>query len=622
MHRKLRSFFIFSVMFAAGVGDAWCANYYVNDGSASGDVYTTALGNNGNSGLTQALPKASLSAILSTYGPLGTNVLTSGDVIFVDAGTYFVTDANLNLSINGLSIIGAGSSLTFFDNDSQSVDANRWANVTGNNITIQGVYLTGYNYGLGGATTVQFSGVTNVTVTDVQINENTSGGGSSAIVINGGSSINFSGGGSNCNPIGPSIAGGGVNIEGNGNVINFTNYTLTGNSKSAQGGSGMYISGNNTTFVTVTNSTIANNENTSANGGAGIYLSGANLTMTGCCISNNLTYGGSGPKYGAGVTLARGATATFSNCTFTGNSVSNAGNGGAISINTSFAGSGTAASVSLTSCSFTSNTATGEGNHIYLRVGSGNAASVSINECSFSATAEDVRQDNTGTVTVQNSGNPVLSGTGITVINTTNPVTSPATFCPSANVACYSVMLPVELIDLGATCDDNATLIEWSTASERDNDYFLLEKMSETGDTKLIATINGSGNSQTTINYQYRDTEYASGVNYYRLSQIDYNGHRTTFDLVSSQNCSDLTTSRCYFNPSENCFQLFLSRSQAELERIEVVTLLGENVPVYCSPLESSKTQKLELFQPLSSGTYFVRLTFSDHDEVIKTIIY
>jgi hypothetical protein len=621
MHRRLHRFIIFSFLFISGAGDAWCVSYYVNDGSLSGDVYTTAIGNNGNSGLLPALPKASLSAIFSTYGPLGTNVLTTGDIIFIDAGTYFTTDANLNLSVNGLSIIGAGSSLTFFDNNSTSVDANRWANVTGNNITIQGVYLTGYNYGLGGATTLQFSGVSGVVVTDVQINENTSGGGSSAIVINGGSTINFVGGGSNCNPIGPSIAGGGVNIEGNGNNVSFTNYTLTGNSKSAQGGSGMYISGNNTTFVTVINSTIANNVNTSANGGAGIYLSGANLSMTGCCISGNSTSGGSGPQYGGGVTLARGATASFSNCSFTGNSVTNSGKGGAISINTSFTGSGTSSSVSLVSCSFSGNTADSEGNHIYLRVGSGNAASVAINECSFTATAEDVRQDNTGTVTVQNSGNPVLSGTGITVVNTINPVTTPATFCPPASVACFS-MLPVELISLEATCDEATTLIEWITASERDNDYFLIEKIAETGEAKLIATITGAGNSQTPINYQYRDTEYASGMSYYRLSQLDFDGHRTTFDLISSDNCSELRSSRCYFNRSENCFHLFLSTAYSDVEHVEVVTLLGENVPVFCSPTESSTTQKIELLQPLSIGTYFVRLTFSDHDEVIKTIIY
>lgn len=622
MKFRLHIFLILAFSSFVGRGDAWGASYYVNESTLTGDVYTTAVGNNANSGLTPALPKATLTAILTTYGPSGTNVLTSGDIIFVDAGTYLVTDANLALSIDGLSIIGAGSTLTFFDNNSAGSDANRWANVTGDNITIQGVYLTGYNYGLGGATTVQFSGVSNVTVNDVQINENTSGGGSSAIVINGGSSINFNGGGSNCNPIGPSIAGGGVNIEGNGNVISFTNYTLTGNSKSAQGGSGMYISGDNTTFVTVTNSTVANNVNTSANGGAGIYLSGSNLTMTGCCISNNSTNSGSGPKYGGGVTLARGATATFSNCTFTGNSVSNTGNGGAISINTSFAGSGTAASVSLTSCSFSANTATGEGNHIYLRVGSGNAASVSINECSFTATAEDVRQDNTGTVTIQNSGSPVLSGTGITIVNTTNPITVPSTFCPPANVSCYSVMLPIELIEFKANCDDNATLIEWSTASERDNDYFTLEKISETGETKLLEVINGAGNSNSLVRYQYRDTEYGGGVNYYQLSQHDFDGKKTTFDLISSNKCAELLKSRCYFNRQDNCFLLFLAESQTDLERIEVVTLLGEKVLTDYMPNESTSNQRIALLQTFSEGAYLIRLTFSDHEEVIKTVIY
>ena len=61
------------------------AAYYVNDGSGTGDEYTTAPGNDANDGLTPATPMASIAAILNKYD------LEFGDVIYVDTGTYGLT---------------------------------------------------------------------------------------------------------------------------------------------------------------------------------------------------------------------------------------------------------------------------------------------------------------------------------------------------------------------------------------------------------------------------------------------------------------------------------------------------------------------------------------------------
>ena len=58
--------------------------YYVNDDALVGDVHTTAFGDNRNTGLTPASPKASVRPILETYE------LAAGDTVFVDAGDHTV----------------------------------------------------------------------------------------------------------------------------------------------------------------------------------------------------------------------------------------------------------------------------------------------------------------------------------------------------------------------------------------------------------------------------------------------------------------------------------------------------------------------------------------------------
>ena len=56
--------------------------YYVNDGTVQAGDWTTAAGNNANSGKTPDQPMASLRALLTAYD------LDPSDVIYVDAGTY------------------------------------------------------------------------------------------------------------------------------------------------------------------------------------------------------------------------------------------------------------------------------------------------------------------------------------------------------------------------------------------------------------------------------------------------------------------------------------------------------------------------------------------------------
>ena len=58
------------------------SNYYVNDNSPVGDQYTTAVGNDANSGKRPDQPMASLAALSRAYS------FQAGDTIYVDTGSY------------------------------------------------------------------------------------------------------------------------------------------------------------------------------------------------------------------------------------------------------------------------------------------------------------------------------------------------------------------------------------------------------------------------------------------------------------------------------------------------------------------------------------------------------
>ncbi len=75
--------------------------FYVNNNSQAGDVFTSAIGNNGNSGIAAA-PLASVNTAIDRA--------QAGDTIYVDAGSY----AQQVIINKGITIIGAGQNLTSF----------------------------------------------------------------------------------------------------------------------------------------------------------------------------------------------------------------------------------------------------------------------------------------------------------------------------------------------------------------------------------------------------------------------------------------------------------------------------------------------------------------------------
>ncbi|TXB66604.1 hypothetical protein FRY74_00005, partial [Vicingus serpentipes] len=414
--------FFFSIKLSAQT------TYYVNDGSLAGDIYTTAVGNNANPG-TAAAPFATLTYVVNTIG------LSSGDTVFIDAGSFNQTDKNLVFNFNNTHFIGAGSSLTVFNNQAASADANRWATITGSNISVKDLTITQYNFGTSDGTAIYVNGASNLLIQNVLTDENKPGGGGSSIYITNSSSVTLLGGGANCNTA-VSLTGGGVKIEGAGNLVSFEDYSFSNNSKDYEGGSGLHIAGTATTVVTVTNSIFADNRNQGAEGGGAIFISGSVLNVTGTCFSDNEGYYTSGPMYGGAIAVARGAQVNLSNCSFTNNTIGSSGKGGAIGVNTSFAGSGSAVIVNIDSCSFSGNTC-GEGSDVYGRVGSSNAVTININECTFSGTSLDIRDDNTASINIQNSGNPSATGAGINKLNTTAALSTPNTTCPVLVGSCY-----------------------------------------------------------------------------------------------------------------------------------------------------------------------------------------
>jgi len=100
-----------------------------------------------------------------------------------------------------------------------------------------------------------------------------------------------------------------------------------------------------------------------------------------------------------------------------------------------------------------------------------------------------------------------------------------------------NVSLPIELIFFNGMESNGNNLLYWATASEKDNDYFTLERSIDGNNWDVVSNIEAAGNSQEELNYSYVDKQYKRGeVNYYRLSQTDFDGQKEYFNIVAIDN--------------------------------------------------------------------------------------
>lgn len=96
--------------------------------------------------------------------------------------------------------------------------------------------------------------------------------------------------------------------------------------------------------------------------------------------------------------------------------------------------------------------------------------------------------------------------------------------------------LPIELVDFNVYQKQTGNLLKWSTMSERDNDYFVIQKSYDGENWFEVTTVDGAGNTTTKQNYSFLDTKIKPTVCYYKLSQVDYNGERKEHSIITIDN--------------------------------------------------------------------------------------
>ncbi|MBS1582922.1 MAG: T9SS type A sorting domain-containing protein [Bacteroidetes bacterium] len=176
--------------------------------------------------------------------------------------------------------------------------------------------------------------------------------------------------------------------------------------------------------------------------------------------------------------------------------------------------------------------------------------------------------------------------------------------------------LPIDLLSFSvAPQGPTAARVQWSTASERDNEGFTIERSADAGDWKALAFLPGAGVSATVIDYTWTDADPLPGTSYYRLKQTDHDGRSSLSEVVSLDmpvNASPLVTP----NPAKDRFLVMID---APRERsLRLVSASGRVVDVPASPVGT----RLEVdASRLTPGAYVLQVGDADRSRSVRVIV-
>jgi endo-1,4-beta-D-glucanase Y len=136
---------------------------------------------------------------------------------------------------------------------------------------------------------------------------------------------------------------------------------------------------------------------------------------------------------------------------------------------------------------------------------------------------------------------------------------------------------PVHFASFNGVAEDQDVLLNWSTASEENNDYFSVERSEDGENFTEIGKVRGGGNSTTLLNYSFLDQSAFSPIVYYRLRQNDING-MFQYSNIIIVNRIDQTAISIVPNPFTHETSIIVSGKENEKAFLEVIDITGKIV--------------------------------------------
>ncbi|MEP6673581.1 MAG: M4 family metallopeptidase [Ferruginibacter sp.] len=176
--------------------------------------------------------------------------------------------------------------------------------------------------------------------------------------------------------------------------------------------------------------------------------------------------------------------------------------------------------------------------------------------------------------------------------------------------------LPIRLVSFTGVKNNEKSLLHWVTSFEQNNSYFEVETSKDGVTYYKIGSVPSKGNSNTDQSYDLTDNNPSTGINYYRLRQVDIDG-RFTYSNIVVLNFEKGRAISIYPIPATDKLTLIFSRPVKQVT-IHITGIDGKQL--YTEKVSSIQRNYSIPVRQLASGTYLLETIINDERTITRFV--
>jgi hypothetical protein len=199
------------------------------------------------------------------------------------------------------------------------------------------------------------------------------------------------------------------------------------------------------------------------------------------------------------------------------------------------------------------------------------------------------------------------------------------------NIYCGDFPFSVELSSFTATRTSNGVAVNWSTASETDNDRFEVSRREVGEETAwmTVGVVEGNGTTSAEHHYSVIDNSVSDKSYYYMLQGFDVNGNVQEYGTVRVEGVTETAPVAASFglmgnypNPFNPSTNIRFSLAETSDITLTVYDIQGRVVAELANGTVEAGVHEIGFdASSLTSGVYFAQLTGSFGSDVMKMVL-
>lgn len=184
-------------------------------------------------------------------------------------------------------------------------------------------------------------------------------------------------------------------------------------------------------------------------------------------------------------------------------------------------------------------------------------------------------------------------------------------------------VLPITQLSFTAKLQNSNGLLNWSTATEQNSDYFAVQRSTDGLHFSNIGKVAAAGNSTYRQEYDYTDyklSQYGVDKLYYRLKQFDKDGKFTYSKIVPLSINTSFTASISPI-PVANQLNVNVASAKKQTVLITVVDMSGKTIASYSKAVEAGGTTLSYNAAGWAKGLYQVHITQANGNKQTISVV-